>query len=408
MHLSSRIYKIHPITERLIKKGHPWITKDQHTEKFGTNEHVILVKDSKENVLAYCLNDPKHDLIKARVWKSHNTVKTFSEHDFHVEVKDRINGAVQRRVKMDLKRDNTYLIFGEADLLPGLFLQKLAGKYILQYYSFFWKFYQKELFEFLLAELKETFPDFQDSDMWIQSRSEKYDGQKRAYQMINEKGREEFNVTEYDIKYKVVLGAAYDHGIYTDMASVRPKLKSILQKESTKSVLNMFAYTGAFSLYALKNSNADVYSVDLSGEYLDWLNENIKLNEFDESRHTTIKKDSKRAVNQFIKADKKFDLIICDPPSSFSDGKKRISSLQYYERYLTDMRSILNDGGRMVVFVNTHRLPREKVKSNLMKFIKKQNLNLQIEKDLGLGEDCPRLKNFPEGDYLKGFILKTT
>ena len=109
-----------------------------------------------------------------------------------------------------------------------------------------------------------------------------------------------------------------DSGLFLDH---RPARSMVFKKSKNKKVLNLFSYTGSFSVHAAKGGAASVDSVDLSNTYLNWAKENLKLNKlFDEHKNRLIKSDVIVFLKKAIEEQKKWDLIICDPPT-FSNSK---------------------------------------------------------------------------------------
>ena len=109
-----------------------------------------------------------------------------------------------------------------------------------------------------------------------------------------------------------------DSGLFLDH---RPARSMVFQEAKNKKVLNLFSYTGSFSVHAAKGGAASVDSVDLSNTYLNWAKENLKLNKlFDEETTRLIKSDVIVFLKKAIEEQKKWDLIICDPPT-FSNSK---------------------------------------------------------------------------------------
>jgi len=109
-----------------------------------------------------------------------------------------------------------------------------------------------------------------------------------------------------------------DSGLFLDH---RPARSMVFQEAKNKKVLNLFSYTGSFSVHAAKGGAASVDSVDLSNTYLNWAKENLKLNKlFDEEKTRLIKSDVIVFLKKAIEKQKKWDLIICDPPT-FSNSK---------------------------------------------------------------------------------------
>src|SRR4051812_39250611 len=141
-------------------------------------------------------------------------------------------------------------------------------------------------------------------------------GRQGQYEKIDSSGNE-FVVTENNLKFKVNLSDYLDTGLFLDHRLTREMVK----KESTgKKVLNLFCYTGSFSVYAAAGHADEVLSVDLSNTYLKWAQENMKLNGYnDERRYKYIQEDVLQLLPQLQSDD--FDLVILDPPT-FTNSKR--------------------------------------------------------------------------------------
>ena len=149
----------------------------------------------------------------------------------------------------------------------------------------------------------------------------------------------------------------------------------------------------------------EVHSVDLSKKYLNWLEDNLSLNKFD-GKHFSYKSPVYEQLKEFQKQDQKFDVILSDPPSSSSDGKKRTNAMKNLKQELPLMVDLLEKGGHIIVFLNTHQVSPKKFQQKLLDILKEKKLRLKIIKNLKLNKDCPTHKGFPEGDYLKGILLQ--
>ncbi len=398
-----KTYDIHPISIKQIQKGHPWITLDKFSENFHPKEKFIVAANRKRP-FALLLHDPAHKSVRARVWATDGNFQKQMK-SFKNDLAKRIRTSIQKRKKSEYSKDRNhfYLIFGEADQIPGLLVHFLNGELLLQSYMDFWNPYQDYIVQNVIKATNEVFDlDLTFENIWIQNRSAI---KEKAKCLDPNSSFRNIEINEFGVKYKVTLGKYYDHGIYTDMASVRKKIASHLEK--SKSVLNLFSYTGAFSLFALNKGSKDVVSVDLSQDYLDWLDENLKLNpEIDENLHKSICDSTLNALNKFKAEGKKFDFIISDPPSSSSDGNKRTNSLADYKETLPLMNEVLSENGKLLIFINTHKVSMKKFEDKIKMAIDKNKLPLKLESRHYLGEDCPYKKGFPEGNYLKGILLK--
>jgi 23S rRNA (cytosine1962-C5)-methyltransferase len=393
---------IHPVSIKLLRSGHPWVTADNFSNRFPRQSEFIVATDDRKRPMALLLHDPQHKNIKARVWSTKFPFEREAQH-FTASIQGRLDLAFSKRIAMkELKeRENYYLAFGEADQLPGLFIQRLGDRVLIQLYSSFWNRYKS----IVQTTVQEVYPEITDENVWFQLRGETKELQKLPANAQDPKRRDEFHLQEFGLQYLIRLGSSYDHGLYTDMSSVRHALSNLLKPE--QEVLNLFSYTGAFSLWAMKNRAAKTVSVDLSLKYIEWLQQNIGLNpELDPSKHEAMTMSAGEALSLLKSQEKTFDLIICDPPSSSSDGDKRTSAIKSYKDFLLKMDAVLKPQGKMVIFLNTHQVTSEKFDRTIKDYLTELQLNYRLGTRLGLAQDCPTQKGFPEGSYLKGLILE--
>jgi 23S rRNA (cytosine1962-C5)-methyltransferase len=393
---------IHPVSIKLLRQGHPWITADQFSNRFPRQSEFVIATDDRKRPLALLMHDPYHKNVKARVWSTKFPFDREAQH-FTASIQGRLDLAFEKRIQQkELKeRENYYLVFGEADQLPGLFVLRLKDRVLIQFYTGFWNRYKS----IIQTTLQEVFPEIKDENVWFQLRGETKELQKLPQNAVETSRRDEFHLSEFGIQYLIRLGSSYDHGLYTDMSSIRHSLSKMIRPGM--SVLNLYSYTGAFSLWAMKLGANNVVSVDLSPKYIEWLQQNLALNpELNHTHHEAIIKSSDEALDELKNAKRTFDLVICDPPSSSSDGEKRTSAIKAYKDLLGKMNAILNPGGKLVVFLNTHQVTQEKFDRVLKEYFSELKLNYKMSTRLHLGQDCPTLKGFPEGSYLKGIVLE--
>jgi 23S rRNA (cytosine1962-C5)-methyltransferase len=393
---------IHPISMKLIRQGHPWITADNFSNRFPRQNEFIIAMDDRRKPMALLIHDPNHKNVKARVWTTKYPFEREAEH-FTASLQARLEQAFEKRAKETAlkERENYYLVFGEADQLPGIFILRLKDRVLIQFYSSFWTKYKS----IVQTTLQEAFPEFKDENVWIQLRGETRELQKLPTNSVDAGRRDEFHLQEFGLQYLVRLGSSYDHGLYTDMSSVRYSLKKFITADS--SVLNLYCYTGAFSLWAMKLGAKQVTSVDLSPKYIEWLQQNLGLNpDLNSQQHEAMTMSVEEALVKLRTDNKKFDFIICDPPSSSSDGEKRTSAIKVYKDLISKMDKVLNPQGKLVVFLNTHQVTGAKFEKTIQEVMAELKLNYKLGLRLTLGQDCPTLKGFPEGSYLKGLVLE--
>jgi 23S rRNA (cytosine1962-C5)-methyltransferase len=393
---------IHPVSIKLIRSGHPWITADSFSNRFPRHSEFVIATDDRKRPMALLMHDPYHKNVKARVWSTKIPFDREAQH-FTASIQGRLDLAFEKRIQQkDLKeRENYYLCFGEADQTPGLFILRLKDRVLIQFYTGFWNRYKS----IIQTTIQEVFPEITDENVWFQLRGETRELQKLPSNALDPERRDEFHLQEFGLQYLIRLGSSYDHGLYTDMSSIRHALKRFVSPDS--SVLNLFSYTGAFSLWAMKNGAKQVASVDLSPKYIEWLQQNLGLNpDLNPAGHEALTMSVDEALDKLRSEERKFDLIICDPPSSSSDGEKRVSAIKAYKDMIKKMDAVLNKNGKLVLFLNTHQVNAQKFEKTIQDNVGELKLSYKKLMSLSLGQDCPILKGFPEGNYLKGLVLE--
>jgi 23S rRNA (cytosine1962-C5)-methyltransferase len=396
---------LHPASCKYLLLGHPWITEDSFTVRFPKNDFFLIgVDEKKRQEIALLINDPEHKNVKARLW-SLNPIDWKKDIDFNAQLRDRIKASIEKRssASYSLERENFYLINGESDFLPGLIVLKLKNQILIQYYALFWKKCETEVLQYVKESIQTFFREMVIEDFWIQERN--FNQAKKIHSKSG-KTTTDFVLNEYGIHYQIRLNEHYDFGIYTDMSAIRSQMAPYLKDK--RSLLNLYSYTGAFSLFALKLKALEVTSVDLSAKYLGWLDENLALNpELNQTHHNSLCMPTDKALLKLIHENKSFEAIICDPPSASSDGQMTTSALKSYEKLLPLMLKLLTKNGSLFVFLNTHAISWNKFEEKLKIIIDSSEFKNQVNigKRFKLSDDCLPLKGFHEGDYLKGLLI---
>lgn len=389
---------VHPATLKHAIKGHPWITKDSFSAKWPKDKKLLHLKINKDLIYTY-LHDPQHAFCIARLVAQE---KIASLEEFHMLVQNRIQQSVINRVNQDILKDRNHfwLVFAEADYLPGLYINYLNGHLVIQTHIQYWE----ENLLFIMDCLSKICIQHHlpIEKIWWQKRNI---GQQLPLCFINntfQTASSTFWVEEAGFKMQVSLGDRYDYGIYTDMSSIREELateKNLLEK---KSVLNLFCYTGAFSLWALKHGAQYCCSLDSSYKYLNILKKNLEENQIPAESHKILESDLFKGLYSFQEKRNQFDLIILDPPSSFTSQQKKVQAFQIYPEMLKQISKITTSKAYLLCFLNHH----QKTRNQFETMVKASLPQWKIVKQLHLAKDAPLLPYFPEGDYLKGLLLQ--
>lgn len=172
------------------------------------------------------------------------------------------------------------------------------------------------------------------------------------------------NIIEQGQLFRLDLTSYLDTGLFFDHRSLRSDVRDTCSK---KRVLNLFCYTGSFSVYAAQGNAAFVESVDLSNTYLSWAKDNMKLNGFtDKNRYAYTRADCMRFLQEKavaaksgkLESDDLYDLIILDPPT-FSNSKATSDVLDInrdWPQLVKDCLNILAPGGKLYFSTNSERL----------------------------------------------------
>jgi 23S rRNA (cytosine1962-C5)-methyltransferase len=217
----------------------------------------------------------------------------------------------------------------------------------------------------------------QKENIYLKLRQKKQ-GRHGQYQKTGEK-KSEFIVEENGLKFIVNLSDYLDTGLFLDHRITRERVRT---EAKDKKVLNLFSYTGSFSVYAAAGYASEVVSVDLSNTYLDWAKRNMELNGFtDTSKYSFLQAD----VLKYLKTvpNNSFDLIILDPPT-FSNSKRMDDILDIQRDYvmlINDCLRILNSGGKIYFSTNYKKfeLNKASIHSPVIKDITRQTTPFDFE-----------------------------
>jgi 23S rRNA (cytosine1962-C5)-methyltransferase len=197
-----------------------------------------------------------------------------------------------------------------------------GGQIHLQEYDTGWLM-QPEEYEAWLSEVLEAvafITGFAPADIHLKRRERQKGTQQ--YEKTGKAGAD-FIVHEHGRRFWVNLEKYLDTGLFLDHRNTRQRVGEMA---AGKRFLNLFAYTGSFSVYAATGGAAASETVDLSNTYLDWARRNFELNGIDEARHQIVRADVFQYLQAAAQAGKPFDLIVMDPPS-FSNSRKMLDIL---------------------------------------------------------------------------------
>lgn len=383
-------------TEQMLALGHPWVLQDKFTKQWpvGVSGDLInLVNDGGE-FLACALRG--EDRIVARVLAAEHINIDCS----WFEKKLRMALAL-RQQHVDLDDTNAYrLINGEGDGLPGLTVERYDQYLMIQLYTNSWEPYLTQLVKALQNVFTPTgiYEKFRPQ----QTRALEKKGNKRYSRLLaGIAAPPSYQVMENGLIFKVILEEGLNTGLFMDQ---RENRRDLMQRVRGKRVLNLFAYTGAFSVAAAAAGASQVTSVDVSKQYLDWARENFGLNRLNPKRHKFVDGDCFEVLAQMVQQHQLYDIILMDPPSFSTTSKNRFTTSGGTARLVTLALNLLQPGGLLITSSNHQKVDLADYLKELRRGVLAAGCELKVIKTVGQGGDFPFLVTFPEGRYLKYVI----
>ncbi len=213
-------------------------------------------------------------------------------------------------------------------------------------------------------------------------------------------GQPESNIVkENGVLFKVDWETGQKTGFFLDQRDNRQLLGQYAQG---KSVLNTFAYTGGFSVYAMMNGATQVDSVDVSKNAIQLLEENMVMNKPDAGNHKGVATDT---FSFFKDNDSLYDIVILDPPAFAKSVNARHNALMAYKRLAMEGLKKVNPGGLLFTFSCSQVVDSEMFNRTIFSAAIENGRNIKIIHRLTQGPDHPVNIFHPEGEYLKGLVL---
>jgi 23S rRNA (cytosine1962-C5)-methyltransferase len=381
-----------PGKERSIQNKHPWLFSGAIKKTEG---------DPKEGSVVEVYSSTGVYLATGHFHSGSITVRIFSfeksNYDFSFW-KSKLQHAFDLRKRLNLvdnAETNCYrLIHAEGDGMPGLIIDIYNSVAVIQTHTLG----MHEIKNHLVQSLKELYGEklsaIFDKSGDTMSRQQQLD---ISNQLLFGSKTEE-DVLENGIAFHVSFSEGQKTGFFLDQRANR---KLLGEYSSGRKVLNTFAYSGGFSLYALKNSAALVHSVDSSKKAAGWADKNVSMN-FSEAPHHFFAED----VFDFMKrSEEMYEVIVLDPPAF----AKHLSAVKQatvgYRNLNTEAMKRIAPGGILFTFSCSQVIDKELFRKIIFTAAAQARRNVRILHQLSQPPDHPVSIYHPEGEYLKGLVL---
>lgn len=388
--------QLKPKKEESLQRFHPWLFSGaiQHIDGKPSEGELVEVVDNKRNFLA--LGHFQIGSIAVRV-------VSFEKVDVDDSFWNRkIQLAYAMRKSLGLvkpKLNDTYrLIHGEGDSLPGLIVDVYGDTAVMQAHSIGMHEIRQTLAQAIVANVAEVKNVYYKSETTLPFKAaiEPEDG------YLIGKETAQLSAIENGLKFHVDWLRGQKTGFFVDQRENR----TLLERYSAgKSVLNMFCYTGGFSVYALRGGAELVHSVDSSAKAIDLTNKNVEANFPNDVRHTSFDEDAFKYLNNLHTLEQKYDVIILDPPAFAKHREALRNALKGYKRLNAKAFEQIKPGGILITFSCSQVVSKEQFRLAVFTAAAESKRHVRILHQLSQPADHPISIYHPEGEYLKGLVL---
>jgi 23S rRNA (cytosine1962-C5)-methyltransferase len=397
--------RVKPAAERALRKGHPWLFEEaiRYQSHSGRPGDLAVIFDRKNRFLAIGLYDPDNP-IHVRILQ-HNRPATIDREWFY----NRLAKAQAIRANFPSPVTDAYrLVHGENDGLPGLIIDRYASNFVLKLYTAAWYPYLPDVIAALNLLLPSRRIVLRLSRNLPGRMIEAVDGQVLVGPPLDSQVR----FLENGLTFSADLLHGQKTGFFLDQRENRARVEALVLASKkggnracrqVNQVLNLFAYSGGFSLYSARGGAGELLDVDASQPALAMAEQHFSLNRSNpaiaRAIHETYCGDAFKVTKQFDAQNRRFDLIVVDPPSFAKRGDETGRALNAYRRLVRDALSLLRPKGALIMASCSSRVSTEEFFATLHQEARTCGRPLRELDRTGHPLDHPI--GFPQGAYLK-------
>jgi 23S rRNA (cytosine1962-C5)-methyltransferase len=373
--------------KRGLQAGHPWVYRD-HVPRGFQAASGTWVKVRAGGYSAFALWDETSKI----------ALRLFSERMVPdpAWVRERVAAALAlRRALLDEQTSAYRLLYGEGDGIPGLTVDVYGPFAVIVTYA--------DSLETLVPWVVRALVELLKLHGVVR-RARVKDGEPPRLEALH--GRlppRDLIIVEHGLRMHVDLFSGQKTGLFLDHRDNRLFLSKLC---AGKRVLNLFSYTGAFSLYAARAGATSVTSVDLSEPAARAARSNFELNGLDPEQHEFLAEDVFEFLERQKQAGVSYDVVICDPPSFANSREQQKNALRAYVSVNSAGLRVLEPNGIYAAASCTAQVSLEAFRGVLAEAAVNAKRRLQIFRDAGHAADHPIFAGHPEGRYLKFLALR--
>lgn len=379
--------------EESLKRFHPWVFSGaiHHMDEGIAEGDTVRVITADGNCIAV-----------GHYQLGTITVRVLSFDDITIDDsfwQQRMQSALAMRESIGVANNpdnNTYrLIHGEGDNLPGLIIDCYGTTAVMQAHSVGMHVCREHICKALVEVMGDRIKNvYYKSETTLPFKAEL--GQENGFIY----GHTDNNTAvENSLSFHVDWLKGQKTGFFVDQRENRSLLEHYAKG---KSVLNMFCYTGGFSVYAMRGGANIVHSVDSSAKAIELTNHNVAMNFPNDNRHEVFCEDAFKYLDD---NDKKYDLIVLDPPAFAKHRMALHNALKGYIRLNIKGLQRIKPGGILFTFSCSQAVSKENFRNAVFTAAAQAGRNVRILHQLHQPADHPVNIYHPEGEYLKGLVL---
>ncbi|MBR5678703.1 MAG: class I SAM-dependent rRNA methyltransferase [Paludibacteraceae bacterium] len=392
--------------EESLKRFHPWVFSGAIARIVLDAEHKTSEPEEGELV---CVKSAANEVLGIGHWQIGSIavrILAFGIAELPENFwNERIKAAYKVREAIGLftTDNNTFrLIHGEGDFLPGLIVDVYADTAVVQAHSIGMHLARKTIAQALIDEIPQIQNVYYKSDDTLPFKAN-IEGEKIGY-LIQKEGEktDDFWSLENGLQFRIDWLRGQKTGFFIDQRENRALVE---RYAANKDVLNMFCYTGGFSLYALRGGAKSVDSVDVSQKAIDLVNINVARNFPKAKNHTAVAADAFEYLTAQKAQNRTYDLIILDPPAFAKHRDAIKNALRGYQRINAKAIEMIRPGGILFTFSCSQAVDKEAFRLAVFSAAAQVGRKVRILHQLHQPQDHPINIYHPEGEYLKGLVL---
>jgi 23S rRNA (cytosine1962-C5)-methyltransferase len=381
---------------RGVRSGHPWVFRDSILRAPAelAAGACMRIADEDGRVLGWGLFEPEGAIALRVVSRAEHLVW-----DAEI-VARRVDEAIALREKLlgPAFTGACRLVHGEGDALPGLAVDRLGDFLLIYKYSRAAEAWLDTLVDVLDSKLSPA-------GIYMQDRLRPVSAEDRrppAFHLRGKTAPPEFEVDEDGLKFLVDVTAPVSPGLFLDLREGRRMVESLAKG---RRVLNLFSFTGAFGIRAVRGGATEVFNVDAAARSHLRCRQNLAASGLDPQACTPLDGDVFKHLEKLRFRDEKFDLVVVDPPPFSRVGTKVFSALRHWEDLIHAIVGVVNPGGLVLAVSNASKLPEDELLQGIGLGAVAGRRDAVIVGECGLPPDFPVPPAFAEGRYLRAKLL---